>query len=95
MFRFFADQIKQQGNIRVSSKFYPSCSFLTDTTEAMYQMIQRHPPGLYFINGNHRLSLYDIAIKLNHQFRLSWTIEATEDFKRNDVLIDPRLPIPF
>jgi hypothetical protein len=61
----------------------------------MYQMIQRHPPGLYFINGNHRLSLYDIAIKLKRQFQLSWTIESTDDFTRNDLLIDPRLPIPF
>ena len=95
MFRFFAEQIKQQGKISVSSKFFPSCSFLPDTTEAMYQMIQHHPPGLYFINGNHRLSLHDIAIKLKRQFQLSWTIEATDDFNRNDLLIDQRLPISF
>jgi len=95
MFRFFAEQIKSQGRISVSSQFFPSCSFLPDTTEAMYRMISNYIHGLYFINANHTWSLYDIAIKIKHHFHLPWTIEKTDNFSRNDLLMDPRLPIPF
>jgi dTDP-4-dehydrorhamnose reductase len=95
MFRFFAEQIHTQGKIVVSNQFFPSASFLPDTTEAMYRMIQSYSPGLYFINGNRHLSLYDIAVRLNEKYQQSWVVEKLDNFKRNDMLIDPRLPVPF
>jgi dTDP-4-dehydrorhamnose reductase len=95
MFRFFFEQIHRQGKIGVSSEFFPSASFLPDTTEAMYRMIQSYSPGLYFINGNRHLSLYDIAVRLNEKYQQSWVVERLDNFKRNDILIDPRLHVPF
>ena len=95
MFRYFADQIRTQGKIVVSSHFFPSASFLPDTTEAIYVMIKSYLPGLYFINGNRHLSLYDIATRLKQNYQRSWIIEESDQFKRNDILIDTRLPIMF
>ena len=95
MFRFFADQIRTQAKIVVSNQFFPSASFLPDTTAAIYQMIKSHSPGLYFINGNLHLSLYEIAVRLNQKYQRSWVIEKFDNFKRNDLLIDPRLPVSF
>jgi dTDP-4-dehydrorhamnose reductase len=46
MFRFFAEQICTQGKIVVSNQFFPSASFLPDTTQAIYQMIKAYNPGL-------------------------------------------------
>jgi hypothetical protein len=39
--------------------------------------------------------LYDIAVRLNEKYQQSWVVERLDNFKRNDILIDPRLPVPF
>lgn len=95
MFRFFADQLRSLGKIAVSDQFFPSASFLPDTTLAIVEMIQSHPPGLYFVNGNHHHSLYAIAQRINQRFDCGWVIEKDDSFKRNDILMDERLPVPF
>ena len=95
MFHFFAEEIHTHGKLTLSANFFPSCSFLPETTEAMYHMVNDHAPGLYFINGNHHFSLYEIALKLKAKYQLPWHIEKSESFRRNDLLLDPRLPVKF
>jgi dTDP-4-dehydrorhamnose reductase len=95
MFKFFHDQLQQHGKIKVSSRFYPSSSFLPDTTEAIAKIALTMKPGLYHVNGNHTLSLYEIALKLNERYQLDWLIEKDDTFARNDILLDDRVQIPF
>jgi dTDP-4-dehydrorhamnose reductase len=95
MFNFFHDQLQQNGKIKVSSRFYPSSSFLPDTTEAIAKIALTMKPGLYHVNGNHTLSLYEIALKLNERYQLDWVIEKDDTFARNDVLLDDRIHLPF
>jgi dTDP-4-dehydrorhamnose reductase len=95
MFKFFHDQLQTQGKIRVSSRFYPSSSFLPDTTDALVNIALTQPPGLYHVNGNHTLSLYEIALKLKERYQSNWVIEKDDTFARNDVLLDHRIHIPF
>jgi hypothetical protein len=47
------------------------------------------------VNGNHSLSLYEIALKLKERYQLDWVIEKDDTFARNDVLLDHRIHIPF
>lgn len=93
MFRFFQDQINQQGKIVVSDQFYPSTSWLNDTSDALVNLTLDHPSGLYHLNGNTSDSLYTIANKLNLQFNKNWIIEKDDTFKRNDVLLDSVYPL--
>ncbi len=93
MFRFFQDQINQQGKIVVSDQFYPSTSWLNDTSDALVNLTFDHPSGLYHLNGNTSDSLYTIANKLNLQFKKNWIIEKNDTFKRNDVLLDSVYPL--
>jgi dTDP-4-dehydrorhamnose reductase len=95
MFKFFHDQRQTQGKITVSSRFYPSSSFLPDTTDALVNIALTQRPGLYHVNGNHSLSLFEIALKLNERYQLDWVIEKDDTFARNDVLLDHRIHIPF
>lgn len=94
MFQFFDQQIQSTGSIQVSDQFYPSCSFINDTVEAIANIALTMTPDLYFINGNHRWSLYDIAKKINSKYHLNWHIEKTS-FSRNDIMLDPRVMVPF
>jgi dTDP-4-dehydrorhamnose reductase len=93
MFRFFQDQLKQQGKIVVSDQFYPSASWLHDTSDALVNVTHDYPSGLYHLNGNLSDSLYTIASKLNQQFKKNWIIEKDDTFKRNDVLLDSVYPL--
>ncbi len=95
MFRFFQDQLNQQGKIVVSDQFYPSSSWLNDTSDALVNLTRDHPFGLYHLNGNMNDSLYTIATKLNHQFNKNWIIEKDDTFKRKDVLLDSIYPLSF
>jgi dTDP-4-dehydrorhamnose reductase len=95
MFKFFHDQLQQHGKIKVSSRFYPSSSFLPDTTEAIAKIALTMKPGLYHVNGNHTLSLYEIAFKLKERYQLDWVIEKDDTFARNDILLDDRIHLPF
>lgn len=93
MFRFFQDQINQQGKIVVSDQFFPSSSWLDHTSEALVNLTRDHLGGLYHLNGNMNDSLYAIASKLNRQFNKNWVIEKDDTFKRNDVLLDSIYPL--
>ena len=93
MFRFFQDQLNQQGKIVVSDQFYPSSSWLNDTSDALVNLTLDHPGGLYHLNANMSDSLYTIATKLNRQFNKKWIIEKDDNFKRNDVLLDSIYPL--
>jgi nucleoside-diphosphate-sugar epimerase len=93
MFRFFQDQLNQQGKIVVSDQYFPSSSWLDDTGKALVNLIRDHPGGLYHLNGNTNDSLYTIASKLNKQFSKKWIIEKDDTLKRNDVLLDSIYPL--
>jgi nucleoside-diphosphate-sugar epimerase len=93
MFRFFQDQLNQQGKIVVSDQFFPSSSWLTDTSDALVNLTRDHPSGLYHLNGNLNDSLYTIANKINQQFSKNWIIEKDDSLKRNDILLDSVYPL--
>jgi dTDP-4-dehydrorhamnose reductase len=94
MMKFFQDQINQNGVIQASQTYYPSCSMLDDTVEAMTQIVFNQPPGLYLVNANTQYSLYEIAAQLIEKWQLNWTL-TTSDFTRNDLMIDARVVVPF
>lgn len=95
MFKFFNDQIQSQGKITVSSQFFPSCSFLPDTTNAIVNMALSKTNDLYYINANPGFSLYDIALKLKARYALDWIVQKEDSFQRNDILIDSRIVLPL
>lgn len=92
MFKFIKDNTDQQGNIKVSNKFYPSTSFLDQTALAVVDIIKK-PAGLYLVNSNSKYSLYQILGMLKQRFNLKINIIKDDSFQRNDIMIDDRVKI--
>jgi dTDP-4-dehydrorhamnose reductase len=91
MFRFFNEQHKTKGRIAVSSRFYPSCSYLDDTAKGIIHIIEIEQPGVYHLNANKGYSLFDLATIFKAQRNESWNVEKDDTFSRNDLMIDDRI----
>lgn len=94
MVDFLTKQMEEQGVIRASCKWYPSCSYLWDTGDALYRAVNTLPPGTYLFNANIDMSFYEIACLLQKEHP-ELLIEKTKDFVRDDRMIDARLPAQY
>jgi dTDP-4-dehydrorhamnose reductase len=91
MFRFFNEQHKTKGRIAVSSRFYPSCSYLDDTAKGIIHIIEIKQPGVYHLNANKDYSLFELATLLKTKRNEPWIVEKDDTFSRNDLMIDNRM----
>jgi dTDP-4-dehydrorhamnose reductase len=82
-----------EGKIEASRNWYPSCSFLPDTAEALLQLIERFPSGLYQLEGNPGLSFYEIVTHLNRLHGGTWEVVPTEAPARNNLMLDERINV--
>jgi dTDP-4-dehydrorhamnose reductase len=79
--------------IGASRKWYPACSFVSDTADAL-TWLASEKPGLYQINSNARWNFHEIASALNEKHGGRWKIVGNDDFVYDQRMIDPRVPIP-
>lgn len=93
MIDYLEKQMNQHGEIRASTRWYPACSFVEDTAQALVDLIDKSPT-VYLINSNTRWTFYDIAIALNEKHGGKWKITPTEDFVYDQRMFDPRVTIP-
>lgn len=92
MVDFFQKQMDTQGYIDASSRFFPSCSFIEDTAEAIFNVVSNHLPDTYLVNSNHKHSLFEIATYLKKWHPL-FKIKETYDFTYDNRMFDVRVPI--
>ncbi len=92
MFAFLERSMAEKGTIEASNTWYPSCSFLEDTAEILYDIISHFPSGLYLINSNKKSSFFDIVCALNKGSK-RWKITAGDYPKRDDRMVDNRVRI--
>lgn len=88
MMDFFETEMEQKGAIVASVHWYPSCSFLEDTADALFHILTKRGPGLYQLNGNTSYSLYDIASALAEHHDRPWRIERADEPKRDNRMVD-------
>ena len=92
MIDFFAKQMAENNHISASTKWYPACSFLDDTAQALHQLTQQDG-GLYQVNSNTKWTFYEIASALNTKHGSKWIIQANEDFIYDQRMVDDRVAI--
>jgi dTDP-4-dehydrorhamnose reductase len=92
MIDFFETQMRESGEISASRRWYPACSFITDTVSALVQLAQGEP-GLYLVDSNTRWTFYEIAAALNQLHGNHWHIVLNDDFVYDQRMIDERVPI--
>lgn len=93
MLDYFENEMSQKGVITASEHWYPSCSFLEDTAEALFTILTKRGPGLYQLNGNTSHSLYKIAVALSELHDFAWRIERSNEPKRDNRMIDTNVTI--
>lgn len=92
MLNFIYEAMKKDGVCKLSSRFYPSASFLEDTAKAIYNVVLNLPPDIYLVNSNHKYSLYDIGLYLKKLHPLI-KIEEDVEFIYDNRMFDIRVPI--
>lgn len=84
--------MKQNSAYKASIKWFPACSFLEDSADALFRL-SSYPPGLYMADSNERWNFYEIACALNESLGSPWKIEPTENFIFDQRMVDPRVEI--
>ena len=90
----FVTKMKEEGQIKASTEWYPACSFLQDTVAELYKLSLGTEAGIYQIDSNECWSFYEIATALNNHHGGNWDIVKTDDFVYDQRMIDQRIKIP-
>lgn len=93
MVAFLEDKMRREGKVRVSTRWYPACSMLDDTVQALHTL-SKAEPGLYMLDSNERWNFYEIACALNARHGGRWQVEPTEDFVFDQRMQDERVRLP-
>ena len=93
MVDFLHRKNQEEGRIDASIHWYPGCSFLEDTAEALYGLMCRYSPGLYHVDGNPGMNLYEISQALNRKHDLHWEISKSDQPKMNSLMKDERIAV--
>jgi dTDP-4-dehydrorhamnose reductase len=92
MFDFLERSMSENGFIKASDQWYPSCSFLEDTAGALYDIVTQFPSGLYLLNSNQRSTFYEI-VKALDKGKNRWKVIAGNSPDRDDRMFDDRVKI--
>jgi len=92
MIDYLTKQMDEYGVIKASSRWYPSCSFMEDSAESIYEIVHTLPEDTYLINSNTAYTFFEICVNLT-RIHKGFIIEETEDFVQDFRMFDERVPI--
>lgn len=87
--------MSEKGEVCASSRWFPATSFMTDTCEALWHLMQQRNPGIYHIDSNRecKLNFYQIVCKLRDMHNADWEVKMTDDYQHDQRLMDERVPV--
>jgi dTDP-4-dehydrorhamnose reductase len=86
-------EMRTNGVVRASARWYPACSFLDDTVAAL-ERAANEPPGIYMVDSNERWTHFEIASTLSAQLGGRFRVEPTDAFVYDQRFCDGRLGVP-
>jgi dTDP-4-dehydrorhamnose reductase len=78
---------RERGRIEASAKWFPSCAFLEDTADALAELMESHPAGLYHLEGNPGLNFFEIATNVNRLQGNPWKVEPTGSHDQHNLMV--------
>ena len=94
MLSFIKDQIDKKGIIQASKSLYLSAMFLSDTVEALIDLIEDYMPGLYHMEANDGFSFYDVIYYLKHTCGHDWIVLGDQKkFAKNDLMDNTKVKV--
>ncbi|URA10823.1 sugar nucleotide-binding protein [Thermospira aquatica] len=94
MAAYLEQKNQKEGKIFASTRWLPAASFLEDTVKALWEIVEKHPPGIYLLDSNRGWNFYQIATALKKLLRKKWTIIPDENFVYDQRMIDDRVVLP-
>lgn len=76
-----------------SASWFPSCSFVDDTSDIILASIN-FEPGTYMVNSNTKWTFYEIAFALKEYYHKDWKIAPVKSNLRDRRMLDDRIKIP-
>ena len=93
MVDFLFKTMADKGQIEASSRWYPACSLLQDSAEALHTLALGYPPVTYHIDGNPGFSFFEIAKALNEKYGKSWNVVERFLPERNNRMLESRIKV--
>ncbi|BBM86413.1 sugar nucleotide-binding protein [Candidatus Uabimicrobium amorphum] len=87
--------MSENGKVRASKEWYPATSFMTDTCDALWHLMQQRTPGTYHIDSNSKCkwNFFEIVCKLRDMHNTNWEVEESDDYKHDQRLVDERVTV--
>ena len=92
MIDFFESKMRSEGLVACSTRWFPACSFISDTVQVL-ELLLTIPPGLYMFDSNEKWNFYQISFALNQLHGKKWKITATDSFVFDQRMQDDRIPL--
>ena len=88
MVEHLAQKQAEHGHITASTEWFPACSFLEDTAQALVGILGRDVAGIYLLDGNPGWSFWRIACALDQAMASGWEVRQSNEFKWNNRMVD-------
>ena len=78
-----------QGKVEASRLWTPACSFMFDTADALWRLLEERSQGLYHLDSNagEAWGFHEVARALANRYQRSWRIEVTERYRHDQRLL--------
>jgi dTDP-4-dehydrorhamnose reductase len=83
----------ERGRVELSSGMLHSHAFLEDTADAICRLIGARAEGLYQLEGNPGLSMFEVARRLAKLHRLPYPVVPIDDPPRDARMLDGRIEV--
>jgi dTDP-4-dehydrorhamnose reductase len=92
MFDYLERTMAEKGKIEASKTWYPSCSYMEDTAETLFNLVSSFPSDLYLVNSNQKSSFFEIVNGINKEVG-NWKVVPGASPNRDDRMFDDRIHI--
>ncbi len=89
----YFEQHARDGNLTLSRQWFPACSFLDDTAVTLVDLENREATGLYHLDGNPGLSIFEIGCRLSRFHADRWQVNEAEQPRFNNLMRDDRVDV--
>lgn len=81
------------GILELSTNWFPACSFLEDTADALLELESRGERGVFHLDGNPGLSIFEIGKRLSELHANRWQVQAASEPRYYNLMRDARVPV--
>ncbi len=89
----YFERSARDGVLELSTNWFPACSFLEDTADALLELDLRGVSGLFHLDANPGLNIHDIGTRLGELNASRLQIRATGEPRYYNLMRDDRVPV--